>query len=236
MKRFLIFSFFVFFTFLFFATTTYADEVKVKNMLKNIHWLGHDTFKITGEKNIYIDPFKITKKDTADIILVTHGHHDHCSDADINMLTGPNTIIISPKSCAEKLKGPVKTIKRGDVFDIGNIKIEAVPAYNVDKQYHPKSADGVGYIITVYGVRIYHAGDTDRIPEMKTFKEIDIALLPVSGKYVMTADEAVQAAEDIKPKIAIPMHYGTIIGTEEDAMKFKDTLKGKIEVVILKKE
>jgi len=236
MKRFLFFSIFVFFTFLCFATTTCADEVKARHMLKNIHWLGHDTFKITGQKNIYIDPFKIAKKDTADIILVTHGHHDHCSDNDINMLTGPNTIIISPKSCADKVKGPVKIIKRGDVIDMGGIKIEAVPAYNMDKQYHPKSADGVGYIITVAGVRIYHSGDTDRIPEMKTFKEIDIALLPVSGKYVMTADEAAHSAEDIKPKIAIPMHYGTIIGTEKDAIQFENALKGKIDVVILKKE
>jgi len=222
--------------FLFSVTCASADTLKVKDMIKNIHWLGHDTFKITGEKNIYIDPFKIDKKDTADIILVTHGHHDHCSDADIKMLTGPNTVIISPNSCAEKIKGNVKIIKRGDVIEMGNIKIEAVPAYNIDKQYHPKSADGVGYIITISGFRIYHAGDTDRIPEMKTFKDIDIALLPVSGKYVMTADEAVQAAYDIKPKIAIPMHYGTIIGSEQDALKFEKDLKGKIEVVILKKE
>jgi L-ascorbate metabolism protein UlaG (beta-lactamase superfamily) len=208
-------------------------------LVSDIHWLGHDTFKITGEKVIYTDPFRIKAKDTpdrADIILITHEHHDHCSVEDVKKIQGPNTVIVTTPSCAEKLSGNVRIAKRGDVMDIGGIRIEAVPAYNVNKKFYPKEKDGVGFIFTIKGKRIYLAGDTDHIPEMKTFKNINIALLPVSGTYVMTAEEAVQAALDMKPDVAIPMHYGTIIGTKMNAELFAEGLRGKVEVVILKEE
>lgn len=204
-------------------------------MVKNIHWLGHDTFKITGEKVIYTDPFKVKKADSADIILITHEHHDHCSPDDIGKLQGQQTIIVAPADCAAKLKGKIKIVKPGDSIEISGIKIEAVPSYNTNKQFHTRERGWVGYIVTVSGERIYLAGDTDYIPEMKTFRA-DIALLPVSGTYVMTADEAVQAALDIKPKIAIPMHYGSIVGTLDDAKKFSEKLKGRIVVEILPEE
>ena len=205
-------------------------------MLSNIHWLGHDTFKIIGEKVIYTDPFKIKKKDTADIILITHEHYDHCSPEDVKKIQGPDTVIVAPPDCAGKLSGNIKKVKPGDKITVEGIAIESVPSYNTNKQFHTKDKNWVGYIFTVKGQRIYIAGDTDYIPEMKTFSNIDIALLPVSGTYVMTSDEAVKAALDIKPKIAVPMHYSSIVGSEKDAERFAKGLKGNIEVKILQQE
>ncbi|MEW6600441.1 MAG: MBL fold metallo-hydrolase [Nitrospirota bacterium] len=204
-------------------------------MIDNIHWLGHDTFKISGEKVIYTDPFHIRKEDAADIILITHEHYDHCSPDDVKKLQKKDTVIIAPPDCAGKLSGNIKTMAPGDRITEGGIEIEAVPSYNTNKQFHTKNRNWVGYIFTINGQRIYLAGDTDFIPEMKTFKA-DIALLPVSGTYVMTADEAVEAALTIKPKIAVPMHYDSVVGTRKDAKKFAEGLKGKIEVRILKEE
>lgn len=204
-------------------------------MVKNIHWLGHDTFKITGEKVIFTDPFKLRKEDAADIILITHEHRDHCSPDDVKKIQTPDTVIVAPSDCAAKLRGEVKTVKPGDRIEVKGMKIEVVPSYNTNKNFHTKDRGWVGYIITVLGQRIYLAGDTDHIPEMKGFRA-DIALLPVSGTYVMTAEEAVMAALDIKPKIAIPMHYGSIVGSEDDARRFAAGLQGKIEVVVLPEE
>lgn len=216
-----------------FITALGAKEGKI---MKNIHWLGHDTFKIVGEKTIYTDPFKIAKSDRADIILITHEHFDHCSPEDVKKIQGTDTVIVTTEDCAAKLSGNIKIVSPGDKITVYGIEIEAVPAYNTNKPFHPKSKGWVGYVFKVDGNRIYIAGDTDRIPEMKNLKNINVALLPVSGTYVMTADEAVEAALDIKPDLAIPMHYGSIVGSLKDAEHFAKRLKGKIEVQILEKE
>jgi len=204
-------------------------------MIDDIHWLGHDTFKIIGEKVIYTDPFKIKQKGAADIILITHEHRDHCSPEDVKKVQSADTVIVAPADCAGKLTGDIRTVKPGDRINVKGIDIEAVPAYNTNKKFHPQDNNWVGYIFTVKVERIYLAGDTDFIPEMKNYKA-DIALLPVSGTYVMTAEEAVTAALTIKPKLAVPMHYNSIVGTKDDAKRFAEGLKGKIEVRILKEE
>jgi L-ascorbate metabolism protein UlaG (beta-lactamase superfamily) len=199
---------------------------------KNVSWLGHDTFKITGEKVIYTDPYKIKNRDVADLILITHEHHDHCSPEDVEKLKGPETRIVTTADCAAKLTGDIILVEPGDVLKAAGVDIEVVPAYNVNKKFHPKKNYWVGYIFTVGGQRIYLAGDTDYIPEMKDF-DADIALLPVGGTYTMNWEEAVKAALDIRPEVAVPMHYGSVVGSSADAEKFKKALEGKVEVVIL---
>lgn len=204
---------------------------EVNAMLEKMEWLGHDCFKVeAGGLVIYTDPFKLGGGlPGADLILVTHDHYDHCSPVDIAKIAGPDTAIVSPGDCEGKLSGDVTRVMPGDKVTVKGIDIEAVPSYNTNKQFHPKANNWVGYIFTVEGTRIYIAGDTDYIPEMKDFR-CDIALLPVSGTYVMTADEAVQAANDIKPKVAVPMHYGSIVGDESDAERFKKLYKGETHI------
>lgn len=205
----------------------------IRDMLKNILWLGHDTFKISSGKTIYFDPFQIVNGEPADLILISHDHFDHCSPEDVRKIQGLQTTIVTEENSAKKLKGHIQVLKPGDKTNIQGIEIEAVPAYNTDKNFHPKANQWLGFVLTIGGVRIYHAGDTDFIPEMKDVKA-DIALLPVSGTYVMTAEEAVQAALTISPEIAIPMHYGSIVGSEKDAERFRRLLEGKIDVLVLK--
>jgi L-ascorbate metabolism protein UlaG (beta-lactamase superfamily) len=205
-----------------------------------ISWLGHDCFKIKNNKIIYIDPFNIKDEEKADLIFVTHEHYDHCSLKDIKKISTSKTIVVAPESCKTQLSGmKTKFIKPGDKIVVDEIEVEAVPAYNINKfrapgeVFHPKEEEKVGYIINFSGVKIYHAGDTDLIQEMKNI-QVDIALLPVSGTYVMTAEEAAEATKIIKAEIAIPMHYGSIVGSEKDAEKFKKLAACKVE--ILKKE
>ncbi len=223
------------------ASGVSADTADSKEFVKNVHWLGHDTFRIDAEKVIYTDPFRLKAKDTlpkADIILVTHDHYDHCSPEDVRKIMKPTTVVVTSLSCALRLRGEVsaRIVRRGQTTQIDSIGIEAVPAYNIGKQYHPLEKDGVGYVITVQGKRLYFAGDTDHIPEMRDLKNINIAFLPVSGTYVMTAEEAAHAALEIKPDVAIPMHYGAVIGTRMEAELFAEKLRGKIDVIMLKEE
>jgi L-ascorbate metabolism protein UlaG (beta-lactamase superfamily) len=223
------------------SSAALADVSASKAFLKDVQWLGHDTFRITAGKVIYVDPFRLKDKDTmpkADIILITHDHYDHCSPADVRKILKPDTFVVTTVPCAVRLRSDVsaKILKRGATGSVDDIVIEAVPAYNIGKTYHPQDRDGVGYVVTVGGKRLYFAGDTDHIPEMRDLKDISIAFLPVSGTYVMTAEEAARAALEIKPDVAVPMHYGAVIGTRMDAELFAEKLRGKIEVVIMKEE
>lgn len=205
----------------------------VNDVVKNIIWLGHDGFLIKGDdKVVVIDPFQVKQCEPADVILVTHEHYDHCSPEDIQKIQKASTVIVTESNSAKKLSGDVRVVRPGDKLTVSGIPIEAVPAYNTNKNFHPKQNGWLGFILTVDGVRIYHAGDTDLIPEMDSIKT-DIALLPVSGTYVMTAEEAVEAAKTIKPKLVIPMHYGAIVGSAEDARRFCDALADTCEVVLL---
>jgi len=202
-------------------------------MIAGIHWLGHASFRLDNEKIVYIDPYKISGGQAADIILVSHTHYDHCSPASIERILRADTVTVTCAECAKKLKGDVRIITPGQSITIGGIVVEGVAAYNTNKPFHPRSEGGLGFIVTFGTRRIYYAGDTDLIPEMATVSA-DVALLPVSGTYVMSADEAAEAAKRIKPAVAIPMHYGTIVGSRSDAMRFKE-LAG-VPVEILEKE
>ena len=199
-----------------------------------ITWLGHDGFLIDASKKIYFDPYQIEGGPTADIICISHEHFDHCSPEDVAKIQGPDTVIVTERQSEGKLSGDIRVMKPGDALEVDGVTIRAVVSYNTHKDFHPRNNGWLGFIVEIDGVSIYHAGDTDFIPEMKDI-EVDIALLPVSGTYVMTADEAVKAALAIQPKLAIPMHYGAIVGDESDAETFKAALDGKVDVLILKK-
>lgn len=209
----------------------------LKKLTADIHWLGHDSFRIDGrEAVVYIDPYRLKGGPKADLILITHDHGDHASPEDVEKIRKPETVIVTTPAAAAKLSGEIRTVKPGDALSLKGVAIQAVPAYNLTKfrspgvPFHPREAGHVGYVITVGGVRIYHTGDSDFIPEMKGLAP-DVALLPVSGTYVMTAEEAVEAAAALQPKVAIPMHVGEAIGSLADAERFRE--KASVPVVVL---
>lgn len=207
----------------------------------NISRIAHDTFRIAGTKVIYTDPYKIKERDQADIVLISHEHFDHLSREDLEKVCTPKTTIVASSLCKDGVSGlkvkETRFLDAGLKFSVDSVEIEAVPAYNTNKfrapgqAFHPKGEARVGFLIHLDGTRVYFAADTDFIPEMRSIK-CDIALLPVSGTYVMTAEEAAKAAVAINPKIAVPMHYGAIVGSEEDAKRFKSLVKNcQVEIV-----
>ncbi len=197
------------------------------NIMRNLKRLGHDSFRVDGPPVIYIDPWKLPAgQPPADIILITHGHSDHCSPDDIAKLSHEGTVVVSSPSARDKLGSKAKYIKPGESLTLGEVMVRAVPAYNVNKYrspghlFHPPDMQGNGYVIELGGESLYHAGDTDLIPEMAKI-QATVALLPVSGTYVMTAEEAFEAAKMIQAEYFVPMHYGDIVGGEGDAEKFR---------------
>lgn len=217
------------------------NSIKIGSV--TIKWLGHSGFLLKGDdKKIYIDPYDLSEEpdfdDKADILLITHEHFDHCSPDDIRKVRRSDSTTLIPENLSLQFKGDARRIAEGDVLadglEIKGTRIEVVPAYNLDKPYHPRGF-GVGYIVELGGIRIYHAGDCDLFPEMKTIR-VDVALLPIGGIYTMDEEEAASAAATISPKFVIPMHYGKPEVTDGDPEKFKNLVHAKnpaIDVIIL---
>ena len=208
-------------------------------MIEGIEVLNHSAIKISTEKIIYIDPFRINKEyNDADIIFITHSHYDHYSEKDIEKIKKENTFFVVPEDVEEKLlsfgvrKDKIITAKPNEKGIVNDIGFEAVPAYNLNKPFHPKQNNWVGYIIEINNITYYIAGDTDITEENKKVK-CDVAFVPVGGTYTMTYEEAAKLVNTIKPKIAIPIHYGSIVGTKKDAEKFVYILDKDIEGKIL---
>jgi L-ascorbate metabolism protein UlaG (beta-lactamase superfamily) len=213
-------------------------------LIDSLEWLGHSGFRIrVGRAVVYLDPYRVPDgAPPADLILVTHGHYDHFSPQDIERLSARGTWLIGPAAVAERVGGQVHSIAPGEVLEdelVRGVHVRAIAAYNTSKRdadgnpFHPRDAGWVGYEVNVRGERLYHSGDTDVIPEMDSVTGVDVALLPVSGVYVMTAQEAAEAARRIQPRVAVPMHWGEHLGSERDARTFAE--RAGVEVRILPK-
>ena len=209
-----------------------------------VHWLGHDTFVLQGSKTVVVDPFKAKGSYKADVLLVSHEHSDHFSPDDIERFSSPSSVFIAPRQCEAPLRPFAQRkhiVEPWQNVEAGGVRVEAVPAYNLNKfrepgkMFHPKEDKKVGYVITMDGVRFYHAGDADGIEEMKSL-DVDVAFLPVSGTYVMTAEEAAEAAESMNAKVVVPMHIGKIIGTMADAERFRKLVGKSRDVEVLQEE
>ena len=211
-------------------------------MLDNIEVLYHSSIRINKEKIIYIDPFKIDRNfNDADIIFITHDHYDHYSEEDIDKVINENTTIIIPEELLTNLlrkginKNAIITVEPNEKYMVQGIKFETIPAYNTNKIFHPKENGWVGYIITLDDIRYYIAGDTDITEENRKVK-CDVAFVPVGGTYTMDFKEAAQLINEIQPKIAIPIHYGSVVGTNQDATDFVKLLHPSIKGIILMKQ
>ena len=211
-------------------------------MIEDIEVLYHSSIRISNDKIIYIDPFKIDKNyNDADIVFITHDHFDHYSEEDIDKVINENTTIIIPEELLTKIlrkginKSAVITVESNKEYMVQGIKFETIPAYNTNKTFHPKENDWVGYIITLDGIRYYIAGDTDITEENRKVK-CDVAFVPVGGTYTMNYSEAAELVNIIKPKIAVPIHYGSVVGTKQDATNFIKLLHSSIKGIILMKQ
>lgn len=207
--------------------------------------LGHAGFIIEfAEKKLRIalDPYDINGEDPVDYIFVSHQHYDHCDPSSIRKLLKASSKIIAPVCCQDELSefgNQVEFLVDKDKHKHKQLTYWALPAYNTNKYrtpnevFHPVEMGGVGFVVEVDKFRFYHAGDTDHIPEMALLKKLSVAFLPISGTFVMTVEEAVEAAKVLDPKLVIPMHFGKILGSVSDANRFHSMLAGELPVMIL---
>ena len=217
------------------AKTKRAEEEqagKETAMGMTLQWLGHASFKICHEDTvIYIDPWKLTEsRHDATLVLVSHSHHDHYSPQDVAKVSGPDTKLIASADVIAKEKAG-EAITPGLTIESGDVRVAGVAAYNPNKQFHPKERNWVGFIVEIDSKRIYYAGDTDLTEEMKALRDIDIALLPVGGNYTMNGTEAAEATKHIKPKLAIPYHWGDIVGSQSDAEQFANLVECNVRIL-----
>lgn len=219
-----------------FSLLAQNHQDKVFRLAQDIEWHGQSSVKIPfGKRLIYVDPFKIPQNDTPNVVLVTHGHSDHLNVNEIAKLTSNQAVIVAPVDCEGELRengfDNLFLVKPGDFFELDGVQIAVVKAYNIVKtSYHPVEKGWVGYVISYDGISIYHPGDTERIPEMKTIK-CDIAFMPLGQTYTMNSvNEAIESVKDVHPLVAIPFHYGIYEGNEDDAKRFKEALSGLVSV------
>ncbi len=202
-------------------------------MSVEIKWIGHASFRIASDDAVvYIDPWKLADEPhDADVVFVSHDHHDHCSPDDVMKVSGPETAVVGPAETVGKF-GLARAVAPGDSVTVGNVAIEAVAAYNVSKGFHPKANGWCGAVFSLGEKRIYYAGDTDEVPEMASLADVDVALLPVGGTYTMDAAEAAKACQAIAPAAAVGYHWGDIVGSKADAEKFADAAGCEVHVLM----
>ena len=210
-------------------------------LLDALTWLGHAGFRLrVPGATVYIDPYRAPEGPPADLILITHQHYDHFSPDDVTRLSGEHTEVVGPPAVAERLGGRARSLAPGQALEpatVRGIEVAAIAAYNTSKRdaegrpFHSREAGGLGFDLNVRGARLYHSGDTDVIPEMDAVTGADVALLAVSGVYVMSAGEAAEAARRIAPRVAVPMHWGDHIGSREDAEAFAAAAPGEVAIL-----
>ena len=210
-------------------------------MLEGIEVLCHSSIKFSKGVIIYFDPFKIEKNfNDADIIFITHNHYDHYSEEDIDKVKKQDTVIVAPEDLLTKLlrkgfeKHNIILVKPNENYTVKGIKFSTIPAYNINKQFHPKKNEWVGYLLELEGVIYYIAGDTDITEENRKVK-CDVAFVPVGGTFTMDYKEAAELINEIKPKIAVPTHYGSIVGGKGDGANFSRLVNSEIKCEILMK-
>lgn len=202
-------------------------------MLDKIEVLIHSSIKFSKGLIIYFDPYKIDRDyHDADIIFITHDHYDHYSPLDIKKVIKDDTIIVAPQDIGEKLStNNIIGVVPNKNYEVLNIKFKTIPAYNVNKNFHPKENNWVGYLLEYNNIKYYIAGDTDITKENHDIV-CDVAFVPIGGVYTMDYQEAAKLINKIKPRIAVPIHYGLIVGNKDDGIKFSKLLNNNIECKI----